>query len=204
MSVTSIPVDFVGYDIAIMGSGYAGLIAALRLARPAWQLRIALINARDQFIERVRLQESIIEATAPRIPSISTFVAGIAIDFICGRVTALDPKRRRIEIANQQREISFDQAIYALGSTIDVHHVPGAAEHAYRLEPGDGSRSAAALRSLLKESAGKPIRVVTVGGAETSIEVAGEIKAAWPKAEVILVSRSRSGDFRGARVERAV
>src|SRR5262249_47418295 len=64
MSVTSIPVDFVGYDIAIMGSGYAGLMAALRLARPAWQLRIALINARDQFIERVRLQESIIEATA--------------------------------------------------------------------------------------------------------------------------------------------
>ena len=206
MSVTSIPVDFVGYDIAIMGSGYAGLMAALRLARPAWQLRIALINARDQFIERVRLQESIIEATAPRIPSISTFVAGIAIDFICGRVTALDPTRRRIEIAtqNQQREISFDQAIYALGSTIDVHHVPGAAEHAYRLEPGDGSRSAAALRSLLRESAGKPIRVVTVGGAETSIEVAGEIKTAWPKAEVILVSRSRSGDFRGARVERAV
>src|SRR5215471_18496004 len=94
MSVTSIPVDFVGYDIAIMGSGYAGLMAALRLARPAWQLRIALINARDQFIERVRLQESIIEATAPRIPSISTFVAGIAIDFIRGRVTALDPTRR--------------------------------------------------------------------------------------------------------------
>jgi len=199
-------VDFVGYDIAIMGSGYAGLMAALRLARPAWQLRIALINARDQFIERVRLQESIIEATAPRIPSISTFVAGIAIDFICGRVTALDATRRRIEIATQiqQREISFDQAIYALGSTIDVHHVPGAAEHAYRLEPGDGSRSAAALRSLLRESAGKPIRVVTVGGAETSIEVAGEIKTAWPKAEVILVSRSRCGDFRGARVERAV
>src|SRR5262245_57929003 len=206
MSDTSIPMDFVGYDIAIMGSGYAGLMAALRLARPAWQLRIALINARDQFIERVRLQESIIEATAPRIPSISTFVAGIAIDFICGRVTALDATRRRIEIATQiqQREISFDQAIYALGSTIDVHHVPGAAEHAYRLEPGDGSRSAAALRSLLRESAGKPIRVVTVGGAETSIEVGGEIKTGWPNAEGIMGSRSRSGDSRGAVGVRAV
>ena len=48
------------------------------------------------------------------------------------------------------------------------------------------------------------MRVVTVGGAETGIEVAGEIKSAWPHAEVTMVSRSRCGDFKGARVEKAV
>ena len=78
------------------------------------------------------------------------------------------------------------------------------AEQAYRLEAGDGPRSAAALRSRLRENADGPVRVITVGGAETGIEAAGEIKTAWPRAEVTMVSRSRCGDFRGGRVEKAV
>jgi NADH dehydrogenase len=198
--------NFSSYDIVILGAGYAGLMAALRLSRQKSRLRIALVSIRDQFLERVRLQESIVAAVTPRIPSISAFVAGTNIEFICGSVTSLDADQRRIRIATdtQEREIAFDQAIYALGSNIDVDGVPGAAEHAYRLEAGDGPRSAAALRSRLRENADQSVRVITVGGAETAIEVAGEIKTAWPSAEMTMVSRSRCGDFRGARVEKAV
>jgi NADH:ubiquinone reductase (H+-translocating) len=85
-----------------------------------------------------------------------------------------------------------------------VHNIPGVAEYAYRLEAGDGPRSAAALRSRLRENGDRPVRVVVVGGAETGIEVSGEIKTAWPGAQVTMVSRSRCGDFRGVRVENAV
>jgi NADH dehydrogenase FAD-containing subunit len=39
-----------------------------------------------------------------------------------------------------------------------------------------------------------------VGGAETAVEAAGEIKATWPRADVAMLSSRRCGEFKGARV----
>src|SRR3981081_1288277 len=206
MNATETTGTFRAYDVVILGAGYAGLMAALRLCRKRQKLRIALINASDRFLERVRLQESIVTEVIPRIPSIASFTAGSNIEFVCGTVTSLDANRRCIRIASDapEHEIMFDEAIYALGSRVDVDGVPGAAEHAYRLEAAEGPRSPSALRTRLRENAGRPIRVVTVGGAETAIEVAGEIKTAWPNLEVTMVTRSRCAAFKDARVESAV
>ena len=193
------------YDVVILGAGYAGLMAALRLRRVKRGLRVALIGATEQLVERVRLQETIVRPVAPRIPSISALLAGTSIDFIRGEVVALDAERRRIRMAVGAAvdEIAFDQAIYALGSRIDVDEVPGAAAHAYRLDPGKGPRAAAALRARLQAASGSAVRVVVVGGAETAIEAAGEIATAWPNAKVTMISRARCADFKGPRVERA-
>jgi NADH dehydrogenase len=91
-----------------------------------------------------------------------------------------------------------------LGSDIDTISVSGVATHAYRLERNEGAHSAAALRKRLNESGSQSPRIVVVGGAETAVEVAGEIKTAWPRSMVTMISRSRCGDFRGSRVENAV
>jgi NADH dehydrogenase FAD-containing subunit len=66
------------------------------------------------------------------------------------------------------------------------------------------ARAVAALRARLEQDAGRVLRVVVVGGHETAIEAAGEIKTRWPAAEVTLMSRSRCADFKGERVAQAI
>jgi NADH:ubiquinone reductase (H+-translocating) len=204
--------DHPPYNVVVLGAGYAGLMTALRLRRrqrgprrhDPW--RIALVNGSDQFIERVRLQEHISAPVAPRVPSIARLMAGSGIDFVQGNIVGLDPAGRyvRVERGGTTRQLAFERAVYAVGSQIALEGVPGAREHAYRLDSGDGPRAVAALRARLEQNGDRPLRVVVVGGHETGIEVAGEIKTRWPAVEVTLIARSRCADFKSKRVERAV
>src|SRR5205814_6402289 len=86
------------YDIVGLGAGYAGLMAGLRLGRRRLGLRVALINAEEQFVERVRLQEAMVAAVKPRIASLSAFLARTPVEFIRARVLSLDPARNTINM----------------------------------------------------------------------------------------------------------
>jgi NADH dehydrogenase len=195
------------YDVAILGAGYAGLMAALHLRGTRGKpLRVALVNADDHFVERARLQETVARPVAARIPSIAALVAGTGIDFIQGRVASFDADTRRVGVVTEAglRVIAFDRAVYALGSRTDVEAVPGVEIHAYRLDAGDDPRAAAALRARLNDHAARPLCVIIVGGGVTAIEAAGEIKAHAPQTEVTMISRSRCGAFKGAKVQLAL
>jgi NADH dehydrogenase FAD-containing subunit len=192
-------------DILILGAGYGGLLATLRLRRRRGTQRVILVNARERFVERVRLQEHIAAEIGPRIPSIAQLVEGRNVAFIRGEVVALEAERRVAHVASTEaeHEITFGEAIYALGSGVDTARIGGAGEHAFRLDFGDGPHGVAALRDRLRAAAGA-LRVTVIGGAESAIEAAAEIKTALPKAVVTMISGSRIGDFRGERVETAL
>ncbi|THK34339.1 hypothetical protein EHS39_30855 [Ensifer sp. MPMI2T] len=191
------------YDIVVLGAGYAGLMAALRLGRRQLGLRVALINAEEHFVERVRLQESMVAPVKPRIANLSAYLAKTPVEFIHARVLSLDPVHNKVhlETGESTREVGFTQLIYALGSHVDTDNVPGALQHAFRLDPGDGPRSAAALRVVLHQLAGGPARILAVGGGPLSIEAAGEVKTTWPDMDVTLVSGTRAGDFTSDKVQ---
>ncbi|WP_439407774.1 NAD(P)/FAD-dependent oxidoreductase [Bradyrhizobium sp. DASA03076] len=194
------------YDVVVLGAGYAGMMAALRLGRRRLGLRVALVNGNEQFVERVRLQETMVAPVKPRIASLSRYLRRTNVRFIHACVLSLDPIRNTVTIDEDgsPRTIAFTQLIYALGSHVDTDNAAGAPEHAFRLDPGEGPRSAAALRAALHEIAGRPARVLAVGGGPLSVEAAGEAKSTWPNMSVTLLSPTRVGDFSSAEVQSVI
>jgi NADH:ubiquinone reductase (H+-translocating) len=194
------------YDVVVLGAGYAGMMAALRVGRRRLGLRVVLVNSDEQFVERVRLQESMVAPVKPRIASLSRYLRRTNVQFLRAHVLSLDPARNTVTIEEDgsPRTIAFAQLIYALGSHVDTDNAPGALQHAFRLDPGEGPRSAAALRSALHDFAGRPARVLAVGGGPLSVEAAGEIKSTWPNMRVTLISATSAGDFSSAKVQTVV
>lgn len=172
-------------EIVILGGGYAGLLATLRLRghlKPQ-EARITLINASDRFVERIRLHQL---ASDQRLRqwSIPKFLRGKAVDFVQGWITALDPDGQTVTVQTDtgERHLHFDHLLYTLGSSVVKATIPGLADHAYAIGKREQSE---ALRSQLRQSPAGT-RVAIIGGGLTGIESATEIAETYPQFEVSL------------------
>jgi NADH:quinone reductase (non-electrogenic) len=188
--------------IVVIGAGYAGLLAAVRLAGKTGRqpVEITLMNAYDTFVERVRLhQYAANQDMHPRY--IAEMLRGTGILFVQGWVSALKPDQQEVVVqtASGEEHIAYDKLLYALGSTINRDSVPGVRDYAYTLTPR-GSRSAEELRSVLPDMAKQGASLVVVGSGPTGIEAAAEFKDAYKGLRVRLVTRGGFGDFTSAKV----
>ncbi|MEU7291704.1 FAD-dependent oxidoreductase [Streptomyces exfoliatus] len=196
------------HRIIVLGAGYAGAVAAGRLAKRLHRedVAITLVNAEPDFVERVRLhQVAVGQELRPR-PFTEMF-AGTGVELKVARVTAVDVDRKTVTVTaaadataasrvtgSEQAEaveLAYDTLVYALGSDWNDQGVPGAAEHAHHIA---GRAGALRLRDrLARLGAGES--VVVVGGGLTGLEAATEIAEARPDLAVALAARGDLGDW---------
>ncbi|MFE1251891.1 NAD(P)/FAD-dependent oxidoreductase [Streptomyces sp. NPDC058735] len=182
------------HRIVVLGAGYAGTVAAGRLARRLHRedVAITLVNADPDFVERVRMHQLATGQDLRHRPFAEMF-AGTGVHLRFAEVTAVDADAGTVTVedADGVGELPYDSLVYALGSGWDDQGVPGAAEHAYEIA---GRPGALRLRGrLARLEAGRS--VVVVGGGLTGVEAATEIAEARPDLDVALAARGGLGDW---------
>ncbi|MFJ6650828.1 NAD(P)/FAD-dependent oxidoreductase [Streptomyces sp. NPDC091290] len=189
------------HRIVVLGAGYAGAYVAGNLARrlsPA-DTEITVVNAVPDFVQRMRLHQ-VAAGQEIEAPKLADVFAGTGIRLRVARVTAVDPERRVVAVADADggADLGYDTLVYALGSRAADHGVPGVAEHAFDV----ASRpSALRLRERLdsldsRDSLGRRGdggSVLVVGDGLTGIEAATEIAESRPGLSVTLVARGELG-----------
>jgi NADH dehydrogenase len=192
--------------IIVLGGGYSGVMAALRLAGRTRHLQttITLVNALDHFVERPRLHEQA-TGTALNGRPLTHMLRGTGVNFLQGWVTAIDPVQQNVNVqtANGEQKLSYHYLINALGSRVDREIVPGVKEYAFTLDPY-GDLTTGALEASLTEYDEKSMRVVVVGGGATGVETAAQIKGKYPLSDVCLVTQGKVGGFKGPRVQKHI
>ncbi|SNY89871.1 NADH dehydrogenase, FAD-containing subunit [Nocardia amikacinitolerans] len=184
------------HRIVILGAGYTGMLAAVRLARRTRRLpvRITLVNPSDRFTERLRMHQIATgqELADHRIPEI---LDGTGVEFVCGWATSVNPEARLVTV-DGDRVLPYDELVYALGSATDTDKVPGVAEHAWTLnDPRTAHRFAGRLAAVAAHGGS----VAVCGGGLTGIEAAAEIAERHPGLRVTLISTGEPGAMMGER-----
>src|SRR6266536_1142686 len=120
------------HRIVVAGAGYAGMMAAIGLARRTRRLgtHITLVNPSARFVERLRLHQ-IAAGQELAVHLIPNILAGTGIEFVPGRITAIDAVRRGVEVDGRWR--GYHTLVYAVGSATTTTVVPGVAQHACTL-----------------------------------------------------------------------
>ncbi|CAL9669914.1 NADH dehydrogenase-like protein YjlD [Streptomyces sp. enrichment culture] len=183
------------HRIVVLGAGYAGAYVAGNLARrlsPA-DTEITVVNAEPDFVERLRLHQ-LAAGQEIEAPKLTDVFAGTGIRLRLARVTAVDPERQVVTVADADGggDLGYDTLLYALGSHVADHGVPGVAEHAFDVT---GRPSALRLREHLDRLGrrGEGGRVLVVGEGLTGIETATEIAESRPGLSVTLIAGGELG-----------
>jgi NADH:ubiquinone reductase (H+-translocating) len=179
--------------VLIVGGGYAGMLAALRLARKTrgTNVQITLVNGLDHFVERIRLHQLAAGQSLRRL-AYDDLLQNSPVRFFQGWVSAIAPLQQRVTVQTPAGsvEMPYDYLVYALGSTIETGKVPGSADYALSLRD---EKTTLALQQKLTRLAQNERRVLVAGGGLTGIELATEIRDTYPHLRVTLVTADTFG-----------
>lgn len=163
--------------VVVVGGGYAGVMAANRLAGSSAGVDVTLVDPGETFTERIRLHQ-VAAGTRASAGVRWTRVLHPQVRRVASRAASIDAEGRTVALAAGE-PIAFDWLVYAVGSGEQVAPqlaVTNAAE-------AEATRSAIAGLS--------PGATVTVAGAgPTGVEVASALAVAHPDLAVTVVAPS--------------
>src|ERR1043165_4107553 len=121
-------------QVLVIGAGYAGLLATVRLAMRTRRknIQITLINPSAVFVERPRLHQFAANQSLKQRP-ITEVLRGTGAQFIRAVVTEIHTLEREVIIrmdTNQQR-LPYTYLLYTAGSVVDQDGIEGIREYAY-------------------------------------------------------------------------
>ncbi|MFD9661284.1 NAD(P)/FAD-dependent oxidoreductase [Rhodococcus sp. NPDC059968] len=170
--------------VLVLGSGFAGLWAALGAARrldeldAAGTVEVTVISAQPYHDIRVRNYEA--DLSACRIP-LSDVLDPVNVEHIAAEVTAIDTAARTVTVSDHETQDTqrYDRLVMALGSRVAKPDIPGLREFGFDVDTYDGATKL--QRHLAALSDGRANRgaatVVVVGAGLTGIETASELPA---------------------------
>ncbi|MFK7930487.1 MAG: NAD(P)/FAD-dependent oxidoreductase [Myxococcota bacterium] len=164
--------------VVIAGGGYAGVMAAGRLAGRAGLDSVTLVDATGVQIQRTRLHQ-MVRGTRPRQVDLAMALEPLGVRVVRDRVQHIGPDRLALQ---QGGELQFDRLILALGSQFCV---PEALAGAHRLS------DPTAARALGQAARGAAV-VTVIGAGLTGLELATEL-ACMGASRVHLVTSGRVG-----------
>lgn len=171
-------------NIIIVGAGFAGITAALFLARKKNQLtgyKIILIDCHSFQLYTPALYEiaSIPREYVPDITlkssvalSIPEIIRNKSVSFYEDEITGLNTQEHKIQL-KKHGEIAFDYLVFALGSETNYFDIPGLKEHSFPLKTfHDAVRLRNALEDRLKLK--DNLHIVVGGGGASGVELVAE------------------------------
>ncbi|MCC2658273.1 MAG: FAD-dependent pyridine nucleotide-disulfide oxidoreductase [Panacagrimonas sp.] len=193
--------------ITIIGSGFAGMWAALSAARARAQagrgphdLQITVISPHPALVIRPRLYEAALDEMTP---DLQTLFERVQVRHVAAGVERIDRAARTLHLVTTQGHgratETYDRLVLAAGSVLNLPPIPGLQDHAFNVDQIEGARALDRhLRALAREP-GLYARdtVVVAGGGFTGIETATELPqrlrdlfGASAKPRVVLVERA--------------
>ncbi|TLD42673.1 MAG: NADH dehydrogenase [Candidatus Jettenia ecosi] len=171
-------------NIVVMGAGYGGITAVLRLARlfrqrPEYQIH--LIDRNPYHTLKTQLHEAAVRKTEISIP-IDRIIQGQNIVFYLGEVTRIDSNERIVHM--ESGSLPFNYLIIALGSQVNFYNIPGLQENSFPLQTlRDAHLICDYIGQLCMRAASEPVeerrrdmlRFVIGGGGLSGVEFAAEL-----------------------------
>ncbi|ALG85472.1 NAD(P)/FAD-dependent oxidoreductase [Gordonia phthalatica] len=159
--------------VVVVGAGYAGTVAANRLARRAREAEVTIVNPRVDFVERIRLHQLIAGTDSAARPLADVLDRRVSV-----RVASVDKIGDGVVRLDDGTELDFDRLVYAAGGAVT------APRGTLAVGGVDDAREAAQRLGALPEGS----VVDVIGGGLTGVETAAEVASERADLTVRLIS----------------